>query len=132
YDVRSYASGGHRVDVTVENCLDTPVADEVVYDVAVAIDRQTVFLQTNVKHGYLARWRRVFTIAGLRESTVAADLSPFVAAHALPRFLSSVVSPSRSLSGKGVSGSGFGILAFGDLTLPMDAHGGRPELAPYP
>jgi hypothetical protein len=31
-----------------------------------------------------------------------------------------------------VSGTGFDILGFGDLTLPMDAHGGRPELAPYP
>jgi hypothetical protein len=43
-----------------------------------------------------------------------------------------VANPGRALTGTGVSGSGFDILGFGDLTVPMDAHGGRPELAPYP
>ena len=37
-----------------------------------------------------------------------------------------------SLKTAGVSGTGFDILDFGDLTVPMNAHSGRPELAPYP
>src|SRR5262249_58903421 len=43
-----------------------------------------------------------------------------------------VGAPARAPSGAGASGTGFEILGFGDLTVPMDAHGGRPELAPYP
>jgi hypothetical protein len=35
--------------------------------------------------------------------------------------------PARS-----VAGAQFDILGTGDLTVPMNAHGGRPEIAPYP
>jgi len=132
FDVRSYKSGGHRVDVTVENCLDVPTSDEVVYDVAVTIGGAKVFAQSGVAHKFLARWRKTFAVDGLKESTVKADLAPFVAARALPAFLPTIVNVKRALTGPGVSGAGFDILGFGDLTLPMDAHGGRPELAPYP
>jgi len=132
FDVRSYKNGGHRVDVTVENCLDVPASDEVTYDVAVAVGGAKVFAQSAVTHKFLARWRRTFAVDGLKESAIKADLAPFVAARALPAFLPTVVNVKRALTGPGVSGAGFEILGFGDLTLPMDAHGGRPELAPYP
>src|SRR5262249_39213121 len=33
FDVRSYADGGHRVDVTVQNSRDLPIANAVTYDV---------------------------------------------------------------------------------------------------
>jgi len=132
FDVRSYKSGGHRVDVTVENCLDVPTSDEVTYDVAIAIGGARVFAQSAVTHKFLARWRKTFAVDGLKESAVKADLAPFVAARALPAYLPTVVNAKPALTGSGVSGAGFEILGFGDLTLPMDAHGGRPELAPYP
>jgi hypothetical protein len=132
FDVRSYHGGGHRLDITVENCLDAPVADAVTYDVAITVGGQTVFHQADVTHKYLARWRKVFAIGGLRESVVTPDLSPFVTAHAIPAFLPTVGAPARTLDTKGVSGTGFGILGFGDLTVPMNAHSGRPEIAPYP
>ena len=132
FDVRSYAGGGHRVDVTVENCLDLASADTVTYDAAITIGGQTVFRQAHVTHKYLARWRKVFTTAGLHEAVITPDLSPFVAARAVPGFLPTVVAPARPLVTMGVSGTGFGILGFGDLTLPMNAHSGRPEIAPYP
>jgi hypothetical protein len=132
FDLRSYATGGSRVDVTVENCLDDSAADEVTYDAAIAIGDNQVFQQTNVNHKYLARWRKVFAIGTLQESAVTPDTAPFVAARAVPPYLSTVVSPSPSLKSAGVSGTGFDILDFGDLTVPMNAHSGRPELAPYP
>jgi hypothetical protein len=132
FDVRSYAGGGHRVDVTVENCLDAAAADQVTYDASIAIAGRTVFEQANVVHKYLARWRKVFDTGGLQESAVTPGFSSFVEAHALPEYLPTVIATPRALTGSGVSGSGFGILAFGDLTVPMNAHSGRPELAPYP
>jgi hypothetical protein len=132
FDLRSYASGGSRVDVTVENCLDAGDADEVTYDVAIAIGDTRVFQQANVTHKYLARWRKVFAVGALQESAVIEDMAPFVAARAVPPYLSTVASPSPSLKTAGVSGTGFDILDFGDLTVPMNAHSGRPELAPYP
>lgn len=132
FDVRTYADGASRVDVTVENCLDDEAADEVAYDVAVTVNRRPVFQQFNVRHKYLARWRKVFATGGLAESAVTPDLGSAIAADALPAYLPTIGRPVRSLAGSGVSGTGFDILGFGDLTIPMDAHGGRPELAPYP
>ncbi|HKB12342.1 MAG TPA: hypothetical protein VKD69_16885 [Vicinamibacterales bacterium] len=131
FDVRSYAGGGHRVDITTENCLDVASSDQVTYDVAIAINGKPVFQQANVVHKYLSRWRQVFT-TGLEESTVTPNLTSFALAGALPAYLTTVAQPRRALIGPGVSGSGFGILGFGDLTVPMNAHSGRPELAPYP
>ena len=132
FDLRLYSGGGSRVDVTLENCLDVSTADEVAYDVAIAVGGRKVFEQPNVRHKYLARWRKVFATDGLQESVVTPDLAPFVAARAVPPYLSTIASPERSVKGAGASGTGFGILGFGDLTVPMDAHSGRPELAPYP
>jgi hypothetical protein len=132
FDVRSYAGGGQRVDITAENCLDVATADQITYDVAITIGGKPVFQQANVVHKYLSRWRKVFTTGGLEESIVAPNLTSFALPKALPAYLPTVVQPRRALTGPGVSGSGFGILSFGDLTVPMNAHSGRPELAPYP
>ena len=132
FDVRSYAGGGQRVDVTTENTLDVASADQVTYDVAIAIAGKPVFQQANVVHKYLSRWRKVFATGGLDESIVAPNLTSFAVATALPAYLPTVAQPKRALTGTGVSGTGFGILGFGDLTVPMNAHSGRPELAPYP
>jgi hypothetical protein len=132
FDVRTYADGASRVDVTVENCLDAEAADQVDYDVAVTVGRRPVFRELDVKHKYLARWRKVFATGGLVEADVTPDFGSAVAADALPAFLPTIGRPARELAGRGVSATGFDILAFGDLTVPMDAHGGRPELAPYP
>ena len=54
FDLRSYAGGGSRVDVTVENCLDASDADEVTYDAVIAIGDKRVFEQAKVNHKYLA------------------------------------------------------------------------------
>jgi hypothetical protein len=132
FDTRSYSTGGSRVDVTVENCLDVPGADQITYDIDIAIDGKPAFRQAGVTHKYLARWRRVFLADGLVESEITPDLSPFIAARAVPEYLGSVDAPDRALTGAGVSGTGYGPLAFGDLTVPMNSHSGRPEIAPYP
>lgn len=132
FDVRSYVGGGQRLDVTVENCLDVAGADAVTYDAVVTIDKRRVFEQAKIAHKYLARWRKVFAIGTLQQSAVTPNFAPFVASHALPGYVATIKAPPRVLTGTGISGTGFGILAFGDLTLPMNAHAGRAELAPYP
>ena len=126
FDVRSYENGGHRLDVTVENVLDVAAADAVTYDVAIRGGGRTLFEKTSVVHKYLARWRRVFAL-DLKEAAVTPDFAVFAAAQAVPPYLSTVDAPARSVTGKQ-----FDILATGDLMVPMNAHGGRPEIAPYP
>jgi hypothetical protein len=127
FDVRSYHTGGHRVDVTLENTLDVADADAVTYDVVVTVDGATTFQQTGVTHKYLARWRRVFKTPTLQEAEFAPDLTTFTAAGALPSYLPTVLKSEPSLTA-----GRYGILEFGDLTVPMNAHSGRPEIAPYP
>jgi hypothetical protein len=126
FDTRVYADGTSRLDVTVENTLDTAAADAVTYDVTISSPGQPAFRRTGVEHKYLTRWRRVLS-HGLSEASVVPDFRPFVAARALPAYLQSVAAPARS-----VDGAQFDILQTGDLTVPMNAHGGRPEIAPYP
>ena len=127
FDVRSYHSGGHRIDVTVENTLDLAAADAVTYDVEATVEGTQVFRQERVTHNYLARWRKVFATSELHEAEFAPDLTPFVAARALPAYL-----PTVATSVPPLTAPRYGILAFGDLTVPMNSHGGRPEIAPYP
>ncbi|MEO8679642.1 MAG: hypothetical protein ABI665_11385 [Vicinamibacterales bacterium] len=126
FDVRSYSDGGSRVDVTVENTLDTLLAANVTYDVGITVNGKVVFRKAGVQHKYLARWRNV-SLSGLEESEVTPDFRPFVLARALPPYLSTIKGPTRE-----ITGPQFEILKMGDLTLPMNAHGGRQEIAPYP
>jgi hypothetical protein len=126
FDVRSYQGGGHRIDVTVENCLDVAAADAVIYDVAVRVGGRTLFEKASVVHTYLARWRRVLAV-DLEQGAVVPDFSVFVAAQAIPPYLTTLDAPARSTAGRQ-----FDLLKTGDLMVPMNAHGGRPEIAPYP
>jgi hypothetical protein len=126
FDVRSFQDGGHRIDVAVENSLDVPAGDAVRYDVTIRAGGKPLFEQTGVEHKYLARWRRVFAL-NLDEAGVVPDFSSFAAAQALPAYVKTIEGPARS-----TASPQFGLLHTGDLTVPMNAHGGRPEIAPYP
>jgi hypothetical protein len=127
YDVRSYAGGGHRVDVSVENMLDVAATDVVDYDVAIDVDGVPVFKQAKVRHYAFTRWRQVFHTKGLTEAVVTPDAEPFIRAHAVPRYLPSVLNSRRSIGGER-----FGILRHGDLAAYMGEAGTRPELSLYP
>ncbi len=126
FDMRSYEGSGHRVDVTVENVLDVATADSVTYDVAIRVGGRVVFEKASVVHKYLSRWRRVFAL-DVADAAVAPDFSVFAAAQAIPPYIETLDAPARS-----IAGPQFDILGTGDLTVPMNAHGGRPEIAPYP
>lgn len=126
FDVRAYADGGERLDVTVENTIDTALAANTLYDAAITLNGQQVFRKAGIEHKYLSRWRHVSSI-GLEEAAVTADLRPFIGARAVPAYLPGIKGPARK-----VTGPQFEVLETGDLMVPMNAHGGRPEIAPYP
>lgn len=126
YDVRSYAGGGNRVDVTVQSTMNVAATTRVTYNVAIDVNGAQVFQQNAVQHPALMRWRKVFRV-GLTESSITPDLGSFFAAAAIPRYVS-----SGSVSSYSTSGSTFGILRPGGLNPRMPDPGGRPELAPYP
>lgn len=126
-DYRAYANGQTRVDIAVENTQDNPAATSVTYSVGLFNGSQPLSWHANVTQGYLTRWREVVGMGGLTESVVTPDFEPAQAAGALPRYL--------ALVGNQVNvpyGPEFGILGGGDLNPYMPAHGGRPEIAPYP
>jgi hypothetical protein len=126
YDVRVYADGAARLDVTIENTMDHQWAADLLYDVSISMDGKQVYRHDAVTHKYLARWR---TVAWNRpaEAEVRPDFTPFFRSNALPEYLSTVDAPQRS-----IDAPRFDILQTGDLMVPMNAHGGRPEIAPYP
>jgi hypothetical protein len=126
FDARTYVDGQTRLDVAVENTLDVAGATAAVYDVDVISAGQTLFAQDGVEHWYLTRWRKVFGL-GLDGSAVTPDFRAAYRAAALPRYLSIVENTVSSMDGPE-----FGILQSGHLEKQMPAHGGRPEIAPYP
>ena len=127
FDTRVYFDGTSRVDVSVENMLDTPGATTVTYNVAITVNGQTVFAQTGVPHYYLTRWRKIVQIGGTAFASVTPDFGPFNLAKALPSYLPVVGNVVSS-----PTGASYNILNAGALDPNMPAHGGRPELAPYP
>lgn len=137
FDVRSYVGGGHRVDVAVENSVDSPAADAFTYDVKILVGGAIKFQKTSVLHRYLARWRQVVTTTGLPLSQVTPDFGPFIRARALPNYMRSIDPVARAITAgddqvPNVLLPEFEILQVGHLTRPMNAHSGRPEIAPYP
>ena len=137
FDVRSYLGGGHRVDVAVENSIDHPDANAFTYDVVIKVGGAIKFQKTDVLHRYLARWRQVVTTTGVSLSQVTPDFASFIRARALPNYMRSVDNVARAITAGAdqlpdVLLPEFEILQVGHLTRPMNAHSGRPEIAPYP
>src|SRR5579862_4431676 len=127
YDIRSYADGGHRVDVSVQNARDIAASNAVTYDVAITVNGASVFSKSGVVHNFGARWRKIFLAGGLVESDVTPDFTPFYTSNALPTYLDTVSNgtwPSDTAA--------FDILQFGDMSMYMNAPGGRPEISTYP
>lgn len=127
FDVRCYAAGGSRVDVTVENCLDLASTATVTYDASISVAGSTVFSQAGVVHYYFARWRKAF-LSGMAESAPTLDWAPAIAAKAVPKILATVADRAYA-----ASGPGYGIMERGEVSFAdMGGTGGRPEIAPYP
>ncbi len=126
FDLRMYRDGTGRLDVAVENALNVADADKVDYNVDVRVDGASRFSRAGLTHYYLGRWRATVGLR-LAASTVTPDFTPFIQARAVPRYKANVDAPAYR-----VTGEQFDIMRTGDLHLPMNDHGGRPELAPYP
>jgi hypothetical protein len=126
FDTRCYSDRKFRLDVTVENVLDQKGAKAVAYEVEVTVGGKSAFRRDKVTHHYLTRWRKMFA-PGLTESAVIPDLKPAYEAGAVPRYLALVSTDVSAIDAKN-----FEILGKGTMEAYMPAHGGRPELAPYP
>lgn len=130
FDVRAYAAGGYRVDITGQNTRDVATANQFMYDLAISINGQTVYTKAGCVHQWLKRWRKKFSI-GLVESQITPDFESAYAAKMLPRYLASV--PNRTYT---YMGDAWDILqygpAYGDMLSAMPQGGERPEIAPYP
>ncbi|MDR2119169.1 MAG: hypothetical protein LBP25_06520 [Tannerellaceae bacterium] len=138
------------VSTSVNNGLQTGnylriTAGALAGEVAVASDGQDTFgsypvcfsgAQENAPwervlyHPYATRWRRTFAANGFAEATVAPDFAPFIAAGAVPAYLPTVNSPSRTIRRE--QGERFDILNFGLMTMYMPTTGGREDIGPYP
>jgi hypothetical protein len=128
FDTRVYADGNGRVDVTVENVLDQVGASTVTYDVVIAMSGAPVFSKAAVEHYYLTRWRKVFDVGTAPRSVITPDMMPFNVSRALPKYLPLVGTQVDVIPSDGT----YDILRSGTLDPNMPAHGGNPDLAPFP
>lgn len=130
WDIRSYAAGGHRVDVTVQNIKDISDANSVTYDVDITVGGSGVFSQDAVTHYILTRWRKTFTTGSPSLSTVTPDFEPFHLAKTLPRYLATIDNPTYTFETTGEQD--YGILKHGKMVPFMMTPGARAEIGPYP
>ena len=128
FDTRVYADGNGRVDVTVENVLDQVGASTVTYDVVIAMNGAPVFSKAGVEHYYLTRWRKVFELGTGPRASITPDMTPFNISRALPPYLPLVGTQVDLIPADG----SYDILRSGALDPNMPAHGGNPDLAPFP
>src|SRR4051812_49430388 len=128
FDTRVYADGNGRVDVTVENVLDQIGASTVTYDVAMTTNGAPAFSKAGVEHYYLTRWRKVFEIGTGPRASITPDMTPFNVSRALPPYLPLVGTQVDLIPADG----SYDILRSGTLDPNMPAHGGNPDLAPFP
>jgi Big-like domain-containing protein/chitobiase/beta-hexosaminidase-like protein len=128
FDARMYCDGAARVDVTVENTLDTVGAATLTYDAAITVDGAPAFTQRAVQHPYLTRWRKTFAVGSTAFGSATPDLAAFTRANAIPRYLSSI--------GSNVMDTGaiehVGILRYGAADPFTSDRSSRAEQAPLP
>lgn len=129
FDTRSYLDGGTRLDVTVENVLNQRGAGAVDYAVDVVANGAVIYHHDTLTHWYLTRWRKVFALPGLTESSITPDFEPSQQAKPIPLYMGSVVQDDL---GETATGPKFDILQPGSLAPAMGMVGGRPEIALYP
>jgi hypothetical protein len=123
FDVRSYSGGGHRVDVSVRNCLNVAAANSVSYDVAITLSGSRVYTRTGLAHYFMQLWRMPFTL-GLTEAFVVPDFTPFYASNAIPEYRPDMSSATRTAT--------FDPLNVSPMAGGWDDGGGRPDLYFYP
>jgi hypothetical protein len=78
-------------------------------------------------HPYMSRWRKTFTVGSLTEASITPDFTPSYLAKALPSYLPTIKSSSRS-----IDDWKFDVLGIGDLTYPLAMVGDRDEIGLFP
>lgn len=126
FDTRNFAGGGSRVDVDVENDLNATGDTSVTYSVDILVNGQVAYHHDTITQYYMTRWHQVVD-AGVTESQVTPDFTPFQQSGTLPTYLPVVQNLVDS-----PTGPNFDILQSANLSTAMAAGGGRPEIAPYP
>src|SRR3989338_1553934 len=99
FDTRVYSDGKARVDIDVENTLDVTGGDDVTYDVSITVNGSNVFAQSNIKHFYLSRWRKVYATNGLVEAETYHDFAPYTQTGSVPVYdFSIMANPTYSFT----------------------------------
>jgi hypothetical protein len=134
FDIRSYAAGGHRIDVTVQNVRDAVTMDKVAASsVALVVNGSAIWTHGAVTTYSMTRWRHVHWV-GATEATVNPDFEPAYLAGVLPRVLSTVINQTYDFSGAnydimgGKPPGGYPPIAYGEMNPDMSAGGGRQEI----
>jgi hypothetical protein len=131
FDVRSFAEGGHRVDICAQNVKDDADNNAFTYDLTTTVGGSGVLSGSGFTQPLMTRWRRAFVTGGAALSAITYDMEPYHLSYAIPRYDAGVSNSPWPDSGT-LADADYNILAFGDMTPGMGSPGGRPELAPFP
>ena len=126
-DSRSYVNGQTFYSLAFDNSLNVAGAGQAIYQASVSVHGEAAWESDWLWHPYMTRWRHQLSPSPLLYPDTRLDVSAFAHAGALPRYSESV---GDFIDYHG--GPAFEPLQAGSLTNPMNSHGGRAELGPYP
>jgi hypothetical protein len=133
FDMRSYAGGSHRIDVTLQNVRDAVTMDKVaVSAVSLKVNGSVIWSHGAVTSYSMTRWRHVEWV-GATEASIVPDFEPTYRSGALPRILTTVANRSYDVTGPaydlmgGRPSTGYPF-AYGEMNPDMAAGGGRREI----
>ncbi len=129
FDVYSYNDNKHVIDVAVENTLNNATNVEYKYAITIAVGGVSQHHEDAIFHLPLQVKTRRVTSGGPTLAEVARDMTPFYRSGAIPQYLSDVQDMRSGTHLSSLTAHGFNSMdGLGPFLLPMDSHGGRPEI----
>ncbi|MFQ6133318.1 MAG: hypothetical protein ACE5R4_14845 [Armatimonadota bacterium] len=141
FHLRAYrGTRGVRVSCVVENCLDVGAGDrDIVYDVTITSGRgqasEVVYEKRDVRHYYLARWRKVFWWGDEPPPVdIRHDLASLIRSGAVPRYDTGLeLDPGfHDRVWERWQQAPKDILENGSIMKYFPTTGGRDDIGPYP
>lgn len=129
FDVYSYNDNTHVIDIAVENTLNNSTNREFIYAIDIAVGGVSQHSEAAIYHLPFQVKTRQVTSGSPTLAQVERDMTPFYRAAAVPQYLSDAIDLQTGSGLSSLTAHGYNSMdGLGPFLLPMDAHGGRPEI----